>query len=381
MERIIDFASNPAILPWFILCAVVIFERFWYLPARLDPFTFVRLLALRMAQRVCPSASETRGARGAGGASGERGASGTKGPNDASSVRWSSNTKPSTNSHISTNSQNNTLPKSQFWISGALAAFMIIVPNVLILIIFREFIYYPELFDAIILYFCIQFSANIQRFQRIRRALIAGKKKLAKEMLAPMVLRETAMLSDVGVSKAAIESILLRFHYQTLTVCFLFILLGPFTALSYRLCYELHIVWNTKIEAYHEFGKPMAKLVMLFQWLPVRLNALLSVILSRGFSVFKYVKTSKLTTRWNEPHGAILLRANHYALDINLSGAVFYASADGAEKVRRTKYIGKGEPTAQFMPNALAVINRVLLVNLLLLLLTCLIISTLGMQL
>jgi len=327
MDSLISFITTPAILPWFILCAVVLFERFWHLPTRVDPLAFVRLLGLRMAQRVCPD------------------------------------------KNLTSTSQ----PKiMQSRISGSLAPFMIIAPNLIILVIFREFVYYPELFDAIILYMCIQFSSNIHQFQHIRRALLAGKKKLAKDLLSPMVLRETAMLSEVGVSKAAVESLLLRFHYQALVCYFLFIVFGPFTVLTYRLCYELHLVWNPKIDDYHEFGKPMEKLVMIFQWLPIRLNALLSVILSRGFKAIVYLRTQKLTKRATEPHGAILLRASHFALDVNLSGAVFYND----RKVRRTKYIGRGEPSAAFMPNTIALINRVLVVNLLLLLLTCLIINT-----
>jgi len=119
----------------------------------------------------------------------------------------------------------------------------------------------------------------------------------------------------------------------------------------------------------------MEKLVMIFQWLPIRLNALLSIILSRGFKVVSYLKTQKIAKRVNEAHGAILLRANHFSLDVNLSGAVFYNN----KKVRRTKYIGRGEPSAAFMPNTLALINRVLVVNLLLLLLTCLIINAIFM--
>lgn len=328
MDSLISFITTLAISPWFILCSVVVFERFWYLPTRTDPLAFVRFLASRMADKVCPTDS------------------------------------------LSAESQPR---KTQFWISGLLAAFMIITPNLLILVIFREFVYYPELFDAIILYVCIQFSSHIQRFQHIRRALLEGKKKLARDLLTPMVLRETAMLSDVGVSKAAIETLLLRFHYQALVCFFLFIVFGPFTLLTYRLCYELHLVWNTKIDTYSEFGKPIAKLVMFFQWLPIRLNSLLSIILNQGFKISSYLKTQRLMTHWNESHGAILLRANHFALDVNLSGAVFYKNT----KVRRTKYIGRGEPTAQFMPNVVAIINRLLAVNLLLLLLTYLIINIL----
>lgn len=331
MDSVISIITSPHIQPWFILCAVVLFERFWPLPIRLDPMAFVRLLGQRMADRVCPK------------------------------------TEPASSG------QQHKIPKTQYWVSGSLAAFMIVVPNIIILIIFREFVYYPELFDACLLYLCIQFSAHIQRFQLIRRTLSSGKKNLSKELLAPMVLRETTMLSDIGVSKAAIESLFLRFHYQALVCFFLFIVVGPFAALSYRLCYELHLVWNTKLSEFQEFGKPMAKICQFFQWFPIRLNAFLSVFLSRGFGVFSYLRKGKLSNKWNEAHGAILLRAHHFALDVNLSGAVYYQK----QKVRRQKYIGKGEPNSTFMPNALALLNRVLIVNLLLLLLTCLIINSL----
>ena len=145
MDSLISFITTPAILPWFILCAVVLFERFWHLPTRVDPLAFVRLLGLRMAQRVCPDVTST------------------------------------------TRSQTTT---TQFRISGSLAPFMLIAPNLIILVIFREFVYYPALFDAIILYVCIQFSSNIQQFKNIRRALLAGKKKLAKDLLSPLVLRD-----------------------------------------------------------------------------------------------------------------------------------------------------------------------------------------------
>lgn len=328
MDKVISFISSPVFLPWFILFGVVIFERFWPLPSRFDPLVFIRFLAQRMAQRVCPS-------------------------------------------------KNASTHKSQFWISGSLAAFMIIVPFILILAIFREFVFYPELFDACILYFSIQFSSHIHRFQQIKRALAADKKTLSKELLAPMVLRETNILSSIGISKAAVESLILRFHYQALVCMFLFILIGPIATLSYRLCYELHLVWNTKIPAYREFGKPVAKLCYLFQWLPVRLNALLSVFLSKGFTVFTYLNELRIDKNLFKSHGALLLRAHQFAFDINLSGPVYYQKL----KVQRTKFISKGEPAVQFMPNALALINRVLIVNLLLLLLTCLITNTLIVKL
>jgi adenosylcobinamide-phosphate synthase len=327
MDILLNIITHPALEPWLILCAVVCFERIWPLPTRVDPMSFVRFLGERMASRVKPKTSA---------------------------------------------------PNSQHAISGTLAAFMIIAPNLVILIIFREFVYYPALFDACILYICLQFSSHLQRSQQIRKAQILEKKSLSKSLLAPMVLRETDMLSEVGVTKATVEGLLLRFHYQSIVTWFWFILLGPFTALTYRVCYELHHSWNTKLPQYEYFGKAVATFVFILQWLPIRLSAFISIFIARGVRIVTYIRQHRIARSISETQGAIVLRACHYALDINLSGPLFYRNTkhSDANKYRRTKYIGKGEPREIVISNTIALINRISVVFLLLLLLFCLALHT-----
>lgn len=323
MDVFLSTITHPALQSWLILCGVVCAERIWPLPTRVDPMSFVRFLGERMAAKVKP--------------------------------------KPNA-------------PKNQHLISGALAAFMIIAPNLAILIIFREFVYYPTLFDACILYICLQFSTNIHRSQQIRKAQVLEKKSLSKSLLAPMVLRETEMLSEIGVTKATVESLLLRFHYQSIVTWFWFILLGPFTALTYRVCYELHQSWNTKLPQYTYFGKAVAKFVFVLQWVPIRLSAFIAVFIAKGIGISTYLRNHRIARSIAETQGAIVLRACHFALGINLSGPLFYRSSklNEASKYRRTKYIGKGEPRAIVIANAIALINRITIVFLLLLLLFCL---------
>ncbi len=327
MDLTLSIISHPALQPWLILCAVLCFERIWPLATRVDPMSFVRFLGERMAVKVQP----------------KQGA-----------------------------------PKNQHVISGALAAFMIIAPNLAILIIFREFVYYPALFDACILYVCLQFSTYIKRSQQIKKALKLKKKSLSKSLLKPMVLRETEMLSEVGVTKATIESLLLRFHYQAIVVWFWFILLGPFTALTYRVCYELHHSWSTKLPQYEYFGKPVAKFVFVLQWVPIRLSAFLAVFIAKGVGVVTYIRKYRIARSISETQGAIVLRACHFALNTNLSGPLFYRDKSKAEanKYRRNKYIGDGEPRPIAVSSSLALINRITVVFLLLLLLFCLALHT-----
>jgi adenosylcobinamide-phosphate synthase len=303
LNYVLEIAASPAIQPWLVMLCVLILERIIQFPTRVDPMAFVSFLGERMAHKVLPKGK---------------------------------------------------VPSQQHIISGGLGAFLIVVPTLLILIIFREFVYYPALFDGLILYISIQFSRHTARFFQIMRALNSGKKSLAKELLQPMVLRDTAPLSEIGISKAAIEALTLRYHYQVGVTLFWYILVGPFAALTYRACYELHQSWNPKLQKYQHFGLVVTKVCSFFQWLPVRLLAMLTVVSSRGLKIFHYMSTLKISKSFRESKGAILIRPTHYVLNANLSGALFYNGI----KYRRPKYIGRGEPKSAFMPNAVSVINR-----------------------
>ncbi|MBF7074933.1 cobalamin biosynthesis protein [Glaciecola sp. MH2013] len=324
MDTFLNLISLTSIQNWLILVAVLAFERSIQIPVRMDPMAFVNFLGQRMAIKVLPAKSA------------------------------------SSQQHI---------------ISGALGAFLIIVPFLVILVIFREFVYYPQLFDALLLYISIQFSRNSARFLQVRKALLLEKKTLARELLQPMVLRDTKVLSTIGVSKAAIEAVSLRYYYQLGVTLFWFALLGPFAALSYRCCYELHHSWNTKVVKYRYFGLVVAKICSFLQWLPVRLLAVLAIISGRGFGLFIYLKKHRISRSFRETKGAILLRASHFALNTHLSGALYY----GKTKYRRSNYLGRAEPNASFMPMAISILNRVTILYIFVLLLLCVIIQTITL--
>ncbi len=62
-------------------------------------------------------------------------------------------------------------------------------------------------------------------------------------------------MSAIGLTKACIETLSLRFAKQWFSVLFWFMLGGGIAALSYRLLQELQQCWNPKLTQFQHFGR------------------------------------------------------------------------------------------------------------------------------
>lgn len=200
-----------------ILVLVPLLASVWVWPRSSHPLTFVKLLATRMAQRVLPSQEQ---------------------------------------------------PKMQHYISGALGFIVPIVPMMLVMTILINMAEFPLFFDAILLFIALDFNYVCHQYQRVNRALGKEKKILAREALKNIVARDTHQLSDIGIAKASIESLLLRFILQYATVIFWFAVVGAEIAFAYRILLEFYFAWCRHQGGYQYFALPVTALVRLFSYLP-----------------------------------------------------------------------------------------------------------------
>ena len=113
--------------------------------------------------------------------------------------------------------------------------------------------------------------------------------------------------------------------------------------MAYRLLYEFSHCWNTKILRFTYFGSPLAKLVVLLQWLPVRLAALALILgqdISASIKAYRSLPKHKNTRM-------LLLNLQGGALGIELSGPTYYNNVKvrsprcGGERVVRHIDIGR----------------------------------------
>lgn len=263
--------TDPVLQPIGVLIIVMLVETLWAWPEKFHPLSFARLLARRMADKVHPSIERS---------------------------------------------------ELQQKISGSLAILMLLLPLAIILLIFISMAQFPLFFDALLLLIALQYQTLVKRSYKVTNALSQQKKILARQTLAHMVLRETELLSPIGIAKATIESLLLRFGQQYFSVIFYYFIFGGVGALCYRLIYEFSHCWNIKIHRFRSFGYPAAKIMFIMQFIPVRLYGLIFILAQniRGGLV-----ASRSTSK-NICSHVWLLAIQGGALGIELGGPAYYNS-------------------------------------------------------
>lgn len=269
------FVAHWTINSLLILLLVMALEHFWALPERYHPLSLFRIMASRLASKVH---------------------------------------KPAKNS------------SAQQRISGGLAGLLLILPLLGLPLVLMQLAEYPQFFDALLLFIALQFSPALSMLKRAHRALAENKKQLARDSITPFLLRETATLSPVGIAKAAIESALLRFMHQYAAVIFYFYLFGGTGALGYRLLYECHQGWNSKLTQYAAFGATAKQAVKLLSLPADIVNALC-------FALASHINGS--WAAFNQASNNKLLAALAGGLQIQLGGPAIYASIK-----QRTQKVG-----------------------------------------
>lgn len=265
--------THPILQPLWLLFLVAVLERVWAWPDKYHPLTLIRLLAASMARRVHPV--RERFERSAG----------------------------------------------QQKISGGLAILVLLTPILVLMAILINLAEYPIFFEGFLLLIALHYQPTVARFNQVFSSLQAEKKILAREILSPLVLRETTQLSPLGMAKAAIESLLLRFTHQYCGVMVWFLIAGGVGALGYRLIFELSQCWNRKEAQYQHFGKPAAAIFTVLAYIPAHIIAACFALAENvGGAVSGFRQRGK-----GRRLPTTLLSVYGGALGVQLSGPVVYA--------------------------------------------------------
>lgn len=225
------------------LLVVALLDQLWQIPAASHPLTAMRFLARRMADKVLPAQDS---------------------------------------------------PVSQHYISGSLGFIMLVGPLMLILVFFIFVAEHQWFFDGVLLYLALALGSTTKRIKRIIQYLGDGKKMLARETLAQLVARDCSTLSDIGIAKAAIETLLLRYYTQYCGVVFWYCLTGGLGALFYRLVLEFSYTWHFRQPGFTHFAKPIRLLAKLMSVVPQCIAAFIMLFVSDAFGAIKALKAAKV---------------------------------------------------------------------------------------
>lgn len=279
-----DFTTiaNSPLLPLGILVFVILLEKIFNWPDKIHPLTLLNSMAKTMGDKVHRDTTRT---------------------------------------------------PSQQRFSGILAIIVLCLPVffvVAVVLFFAEFAFF---FEGLLLLIALRFQPIIEGSKQIQKALTNRKKALARYQLSRWTLRETESLSELGICKASIETLLLRFSYQYMSVIFWYLIGGGIAALIYRFVYEMSHTWNIKRPHFTHFGRPVSWLSLILQWIPVRLTAFLFVL---SVNVSKAIEAIKRQQGGVSSH-TLLLTLFGGALDVQLGGPAYYSK----RKVRLPKCGGE----------------------------------------
>ncbi len=211
---------------------------------------------------------------------------------------------------------------SQQLISGSLALALVILPTLALLAPLYWLSDWPLVLDGLLLYFCLDFVYYRQQSHKIALAVSQQQNSRAKDLLQPLVLRQTQTLSSTGLCKATIEMLWLRTAKQWLGVSCWFLVGGGLAAVAYRLLLLCNQQWNDKQTNFRYFGRPAALLTQWASFPASLLTALLLALMTDITGTFRQWRQAaqfKLCL----PH-LLILGALVIALQINLAGPVIY---------------------------------------------------------
>jgi adenosylcobinamide-phosphate synthase len=292
-----ELLSDPILLKLMVLSAVMVLEIFAPIPERYHPLSVFRIAAFNLAKKVNPMTERAI---------------------------------------------------SQRKIAGFLAPLVLVVPLITILLIAQTMVAVPIVLDGVLMLLALSFAPAIKTFKQIANALGQEQKLIARQLLQPLVLRETENLSTMGIAKASVECLLLRFSHQYLSVIFIYLIAGGVAAIAYRLFFEMAQQWNRKLPHNQNFAAFTSHLVNLIQYLPSRLLSLLLVLFGSARKFYTALASNPQwlgsgNTRW-------ILAAASSTLKISLGGAIIYAG----QKIRRPVFKSNRNPAPVDIHNVIS---------------------------
>lgn len=242
-------------------------------------------------------------------------------------------------------------PRQQLYISGSLALLVAWLPAMALLYSLYQFSELPLVLDALLLYGSLDWYSTQQQAKTIQQRLQAGQLTLAREQAKSLLCRKTATLSEMGLTKALLESLTLRSASHFTGVCLAFLLAGGLAAVGYRLLAELQQQWNPKRDQYRYFGAPASALATMLTAIP---KVICSLLLALQHGILRSYRLLRTTRCFNINRCSFwLLCSASAALRRNLGGPVYYNGI----KQQRSKMVQHQEPVVTDIQGAISMLQ------------------------
>jgi len=186
------------------------------------------------------------------------------------------------------------------------------------------------LVDVLLLYFALGLKSLKEHVRDIYRVLVRQDLDGARGALARIVSRDTELMSDTEVRKAAIESSLENGADAVFAPIFWFLVAGGVGVLIYRLANTLDAMWGYRNLRFEYFGKFAARVDDVLNFVPARLTALAYLLSGQVFAWRTATTQAKGCASIN---AGLVMASGAISLDVSLGGAAKY---DGVMQTKPT---------------------------------------------
>ena len=183
--------------------------------------------------------------------------------------------------------------------------------------------------EAILTCYLLAMTSLRRESMKVYEELKKGSLEGARYAVSMIVGRDTAVLDEVGVTKAAVETVAENFSDGVIAPMLYAAIGGPVLGLTYKAVNTMDSMVGYKNDRYMWFGAPAAHLDDIVNYIPARLSALLliaaSAISGRPYSAAGAYRIWKRDRRNHKsPNAAQTESAAAGALGLQLAGDAQY---------------------------------------------------------
>ena len=246
---------------------------------------------------------------------------------------------------------------------GVLTVILVVLLSTVVpaLVLTGCWLLHPAVYFAVESVMCWQLLAARQLAResgRVQKALEKGDVEGARQAVSWIVGRDTDVLDEHGICRAAVETVAENTSDGVVAPLFWMILFGAVGGFFYKSVNTMDSMLGYKNEKYLYFGRAAAKTDDFVNWLPSRISALL-MILSCPLCGLNMGNARRIFHRDRRKHASPNSAQTESvcagALEVRLAGDAVYGGV-----VHKKEYIG--DPIREIEPKDIARANRLMYV-------------------